>query len=287
MASDSNVRTLCFGYNTNGFAHHRLADVIEILATLGYDGIALTLDWQHLDPLTASRCDLEKLRGLLAEKGLRVAVETGAKYLLDPWRKQEPTLVSPSGRQRRLEYLCRAVDAAQLLGAESVGFFSGRVSEGVDPLRAMEWLVEGCQALCRHAGETGVTLALEPEPGMLIGTLDAAVRLIREVSSPRLGVTLDIGHVRCSEAISEVQAIETYAPWMRAVHIEDIANREHAHLMFGQGDMAFEPILEALSRVGYAGLISVELSRDSERAPEAAREALAFLRAKTPNPVHA
>jgi L-ribulose-5-phosphate 3-epimerase len=38
------------GYNTNGLAHHRLVDAIELLADLGYQSIAITLDAGALDP---------------------------------------------------------------------------------------------------------------------------------------------------------------------------------------------------------------------------------------------
>ncbi len=38
------------GYNTNGFAHHRLEQAIEIIADLGYKGVAITLDYHALNP---------------------------------------------------------------------------------------------------------------------------------------------------------------------------------------------------------------------------------------------
>ena len=40
----------------------------------------------------------------------------------------------------------------------------------------------------------------------------------------------------------------------------------------------FPPILGALERAGYRGLVGVELSRSSHMAPVAARRSLAFLR---------
>ena len=38
------------GYNTNGLAHHRLLDAIELLADESYESVAITLDAGALDP---------------------------------------------------------------------------------------------------------------------------------------------------------------------------------------------------------------------------------------------
>src|SRR5437660_7379194 len=116
---------MLFGYNTNGFAHHRLEDALTILAGLGYGSVAITLDYQALNPYDP---DLPRrqaaVRVLLGELGLRSVVETGARFLLDPWHKHQPTLLSAAGRDRdrRLDFLCRAVDIAHELGSDAVSF---------------------------------------------------------------------------------------------------------------------------------------------------------------------
>ena len=43
--------TLRLGYGTNGLTDLRLDDALGLLADLGYDGVGLTLDHMHLDPL--------------------------------------------------------------------------------------------------------------------------------------------------------------------------------------------------------------------------------------------
>ena len=38
------------GYNTNGLAHHDLFDAVELLAEIGYRGVAITIDHNALPP---------------------------------------------------------------------------------------------------------------------------------------------------------------------------------------------------------------------------------------------
>ena len=51
----------------------------------------------------------------------------------------------------------------------------------------------------------------------------------------------------------------------------------HEHLMFGEGEIDFPPVLAALAEVGYAGLVNVELTRHAHMGAAAAKQAYDFL----------
>src|SRR5437868_3747112 len=102
-----------FGYNTNGFAHHRLEDALAVLAGLGYEGVALTLDHHALNPFDPHLFEqLHRVRDLLRAYRLRAVVETGARFLLDARRKHQPTLLDPDPlmREYRREFIRRWKD---------------------------------------------------------------------------------------------------------------------------------------------------------------------------------
>ncbi|QIN80344.1 TIM barrel protein [Rubrobacter marinus] len=270
---------LRFAYNTNGAANHRLDDALALIAEAGYDGVALTLDHHHLDPYAP---DLSGRAGALArrlgELGLGAVIETGARYLLDPRHKHEPTLVSPerTGRERRLDFLYRCIEVAEILEAEAVSFWAGVPREGVDLDEARRWLLEGVTKVAERAEDRGVVAALEPEPGMLVETLDDYAAVAREV--PGLKLALDTGHCLVTGERDPAGAVREFAGEIGTVSIEDMRRGVHEHLPFGEGEMDVESVVSALEETGFGGLVCVELSRESPRAHAAIPEAIAYLR---------
>ncbi|MBL0804848.1 sugar phosphate isomerase/epimerase, partial [Streptomyces albidoflavus] len=92
---------LRLGYGTNGLTDLRLDDALVLLADLGYDGVGLTLDHMHHDPLAPGlAARTARIAGRLAELGLAVTVETGARYVLDPREKHGPGLLDPDPDRR-------------------------------------------------------------------------------------------------------------------------------------------------------------------------------------------
>ena len=274
------------GYNTNGFAHHRLHDALEIIAETGYRAVALTPDVHHLPPFESSAGEIAELRRRLERLDLAPVVETGARFVLDARRKHRPTLLEAerAGREARLRLLTRCAEIAAELGGKTISIWSGALPAGAGREEAWEHLVAGVAELCLRAEGLGVKVAFEPEPGMLVETLDGWERLREAVAHPALGLTLDVGHVPCTESINVDQAIRRHAGELINVHLDDVRGRVHDHLQIGEGELDFPSILGTLERVGYAGVASVELSRHSHAAPEAARVAWGRLREVGPPP---
>lgn len=268
------------GYNTNGFAHHRLEDAVEILAELGYRGLAITPDVNHLDPEQPDCAGrIENLRGLFRLRRPRCVIETGSRFLLDAYRKHQPTLLSPVGDERliRFRFLAWCVDLAAQLNADCVSFWSGTPTDDASPSELMNRLVDGCKRLADYAADRNVWLAYEPEPGMFVDTMEKFSELYARVNHPAFGLTVDVGHLVCN---GELPVSKFLAEWKHVlwnVHIEDMRKGVHDHLMFGEGEVDFSDVFAGLRAANYDGGVYVELSRHSHDAVNTARKAKAFL----------
>ena len=94
-----------------------------------------------------------------------------------------------------------------------------------------------------------------------------------------LGLAFDIGHLHRLGETPIADRIRQWGELLRVVHIEDMRAGVHDHLMFGDGEIDFPPVLAALSDVGYAGGVFVELSRHSHDAVRTAQRSIDFLSA--------
>ena len=257
------------GYNTNGLQNHRLDDALRLLADKGFEAVALTPDVGHLDPLRCSARQVEEIAGLLARLGLHPVIETGARFVLDPERKHEPTLMTrdAAGLQRRLDFYSRCAEIGRDLGAQVVSFWSGVDREpGAD---SADRLREGVTRACELMIDLGMTPALEPEPGMAVSTVADYVALCERMAGAAPALCLDIGHLYVTSEAEPADVIAEHSSRLAQVHIEDMVRGVHEHLPPGEGDVDFSAVRAALELHGYDGPVCFELSRSSHCAPAA------------------
>ncbi|MCR9229710.1 MAG: sugar phosphate isomerase/epimerase [bacterium] len=268
------------GFNTNGLAFHRWDDALRLIAETGYTSAAITVDHYTLNPFAPDLPQqIAATQQLLQECQLSTVIETGARFLLDPRVKHEPTLVSPSPeeRDRRIDFLKRCVDLAAALQSDAVSFWAGQLKADLPRVEALNRLAAGCREVIDYAADKEVRLAFEPEPGMLIETLADFEELLTLVDHPCFGLTVDIGHLQC---MGELPISEFLKPWRERIfniHIEDMRQGVHDHLRFGEGEIDFDDVFAGLRQIDYQGALHVELSRHSHMAPDILRESFAFL----------
>ncbi len=268
------------GYNTNGLAHHDPIEAIELLAETGYQSVALTIDHQWLSPKSPLRDQqLKSIRRCLKDYGLATVVESGARFLLDPRMKHWPTLMDTdqSNADLRIDFLKYCIDTALELGSDCVSIWSGRKPANQNFQEALDQLALNLETVIRYAEAQGMDIGFEPEPGMLIDTTGRFERLLHLIDSPRLKMTMDIGHLFCLSEVPIAQYIERWASRIVNVHIEDMCAGVHDHLMFGDGQIYFPPVIESLFNIGYDRGLHVELSRHSHDAAQAVRKSFEFL----------
>lgn len=278
------------GYNTNGLPFHRLPEALQLVASAGFDAVAITPDVGALDPFQLSRAAVDEAALRLSDLGLGCAIEAGARFLLDPVRKHRPNLLdeTPQGRERRVDFYRRCIDLGADLGAHVMSLWAGAAPEGIDssldedPSHGLgERLAEGLGRVLEHARSSGVRVGFEPEPGMFVERPVGFETLLRVMGSrgDDLGLTLDVGHCVVTGDLPVSAVAHRFRDRLIHVHLADCPPGVHEHLPLGQGGLDLTDALTGLRAIGFDGIAAVELSRDGHRAPDAVRESWAAIQA--------
>ena len=272
---------MLLGYSTNSIGDVDPLEAIPMLRDMGYRSLAITLDHHTLDPFAADLpASIDRWRKALGDARMACVIETGARHLLDPMQKHEPTLVTADreARQRRIDFLSRAIDIAVDLGATCVSLWSGVVRDSADEAAILSRLTGSIAPVLDHAAARQMQLGFEPEPGMAIDTLARSCQLFDRLGRPDyLRLTVDIGHMECMGERPMADVLQPWADRVVNVHIDDMVCCRHEHLPLGTGDVDFPPILAALAASGYTGGLHIELPRQAHRWVETATQSAAFL----------
>lgn len=273
-------------YSSNAYQRFSIEETITHIASLGYAGLELLADVPHAWPAGLLEERKAAIRECLAQHNLKIANVNAfmMNAVADPRQPYwHPSWIEPDPHYRaiRREHTKRALRLAAELGGPSIQTEpGGPLVPGQTWQAAAQVFYDELMPCVEVAEAVGVSLLIEPEPGLLIETFEQYLEFVAKIDSPAVGLNFDIGHAYCMS-----QAPEEWVPRMAAhtrhYHIEDIAaTRKHAHLVPGRGAIDLGAVLREIERTNYEGFVTVELYPYIDDPDQAGREALAYLQGK-------
>lgn len=223
-----------------------LFPTLEQIKNAGYDGVEIPIFDTNPNHWESWRKKLDEL------KLDRVAVTING-----PDHNQIST--DPVSRKKTLERNKQALECAAVLGStlltgpfhSALGVFSGtKVNDD-----EKKWAKENLYTLSEYANNLGITLGLEylnRFESYLVSCTDELIALVDEINHPACKMMFDTFHANIEEK-NMADAIEKMGD--RLVHVQ-LSENDRATL--GQGHINFPEILQALSKINYQGMISIE-----------------------------
>lgn len=269
-------------FSTNAFKKNSVTEAVEAIGGAGYAGVELMADVPHCHPASFGTQARRALRGQLDE--LRLAVSNvNAFTLFAVGDTYHPTWIEDDREKRaaRVAHTIACIELAAEFGSQTISLQPGGplIGTGISFEEAGERFAEGLELMLPAARAAGITLAVEPEPGLLIQTSSEYLAFKNKYFSAEKLVRMncDIGHLFC---VGEDPAavIRAMPQEVAHVHLEDIgSNRVHQHLAPGKGVIDFGAVFSALRNTRYAGWVTVELYPYEATAGEVARGAFSYL----------
>ena len=290
---------MLLAFKINAFANrpNLFEHAVGVIRQAGFKGIGLVFDkpFLWLDDLSRERT--RAILKLLEQSGLTVAdvsTCTASGYnrpdddYTPPGQRFGPSFTSrdPDERQLRVDHTKKVIDFALELGCHYIDTSTGYQPEGMDHATAWGYTRDCLADICEYAEKMNVSVNIEYEPGefgpggIFVGDASSALSMCNDVGSLALGVNLDVIHSEvCGEDIPTTCRI--LGDRLRVVEFDDmkserdengILRKRHFHLVPGDGEINYHPILEALEEIRFQGPIIVELYSLYDKNPEEACE---------------
>ena len=236
---------------------------IALVRDAGYVGIELVSGpASSLDALQVDAAQRRRIRALLDSAGLALPSIAGHGNLLEP---------DPDKRAEQLSRVHAAIDlAADLAGpggppcVVTMAYGRPALYEAV-----REAVAECFTELARYGAGRGVVVALEPHVGQAFDLPEKVAWLIERVGSPYFRLNFDNSHFEVmGRDLGDY--VPLLAPLSVHTHVKDQRGVAPGYefLVPGEGDFDYGRYLAAMDAAGYAGFITVEISKQIQRRPD-------------------
>ena len=217
------------------------------LEKYGYDGIEFAAE-----PYTL---DVEEMLCLMKKYGMRCSSLCGIFS-----EERDLSASDKETAEKAVRYLCDSIDWAAKAGASCLIVVPSPVGrtapvQGVSYQQAWENAVKNIRSAADHAREQGIVLVIEAinrYETYLVNTIAKAIRFVKEIDHPAVGMMADLFHMSLEEN-NIGQSLRMMSPWLKHVHIAD-NTREAA----GMGNTDFKEVLRILKETGYEGVLTME-----------------------------
>lgn len=269
---------MIIGYSTNAYGRFPLLDAVADIAGIGFRGVEIVCKPPHFSPLEPADGMDDALHEVLQRVGLAVTNINGLTLFADSDHHLPDWVRSPEERRRiRVNHTLRSLRLAARLGSPHLSLPSGEGVPGGGAADLAGRILGALEPALPLAGALGVSVLVEPEPAFVENHGRQLAELLEEIGAAGIGLNFDAGHFFCA-GFDPAGAFEELFPWIRHVHLEDIArDRSHRHLIPGRGVIDFLSLFRTMARLGYQGNLCLELYTYQEAPTEAGREGLRHL----------
>lgn len=243
-------------YSTLGLPDWSFEHLCLLLRQFGYGGMEIALTPEHV----IRRADSSFWADTQAI-ARELEVEITCLHLGNPKLYRDPNTPrqlhsNPSDSAYHLNLIHAAFEIAERLScprvAAAVGSANAELSESESWNRIGEFSREALAVR-----PEGVELLMEHEPEHFLATTDQILRLF-DLTDGAIACNLDVGHLEVAgEPIGD--SIRKLGAVIHNVHLEDIKDRKHQHLLPGDGDIDFDDMNAALREINYRGPLTVDL----------------------------
>jgi sugar phosphate isomerase/epimerase len=245
-----------------------LEEVIGRAKKYGYDGVEIDGKRPHGNPLDMSKDRCQELRKVALGQGIEIYGVAANNDFSSPITEY---------RETQILYVRELIRMAGDLGAKTVRVFLAwpgvtqeqgiasydlarplwdTVHKGFSQERIWDWCRDGLVECAGYASDAGVTLALQNHKPV-INTHHDVLRMVKEVNSPALKVSLDapIMPVRTAEYIRQA-ALD-----VGSLQVLSHFGGEYERGADGKvkGEDFYAPFVRAMQEIGYRGYIGYEL----------------------------